>query len=138
MNHYNNYSKMSTWTYNDYEKDKNWGKWTYTAKGSDKAQPWPKPPTDEEMIADILSRTEDEGFFSDMVAWLRMDAPKKLRWTLQELNPPMHTGPVAYERLCEVLYQVGFRASEMLERRMALGPTNAWVRKYFEDFPPKP
>lgn len=130
---------MNSWTYNDYgnNKDKNWGKWTYTAKGSDKAVPWPKPPTDEEMIADILPRTEDEDFFGDMVAWLRRDAPRKLNITLVGLCAPMHTGPVSYERLCEALYQVGFRASEILERRMTLGPSNEWVRKYLEDFPPR-
>lgn len=133
---YNDPSKMSNWILNNFEKDKNWGKWTYTAKGSD-PQPWPSPPSEEEMIKDILSRVEDEGFFNDMVAWLRSDAPRKLRPTLRELCAPMHTGPVAYDRLCEVLCQIGFRASEMLEKRMALGPTNVWVRKYFEEFPPR-
>lgn len=93
------------------------------------------PPTDEEMIKDILSRAEDGGFFKDMVEWLRRDAPRKLRKALNELRPPMHKGPVAYDRLCEVLYQVGFRASEILERRMILGPSNDWVQRYFEDFP---
>lgn len=128
--------ESNSWTYEN-NKYKNLSTWTYTAKGSDKVQQWPKPPTDEEMIADVLSRTEDKGFFEDMVAWLRMDAPRKIRKNLQELHPPMHTGPVAYDRLCEVLYQVGFRASEVLERRMALGPSNRWVRQYFEDFPPR-
>lgn len=128
---YNN--KIDKWVTNN--TDKNWGKWSYTSKGSKEAKPWPEPPTDEEMIRDILPRVEDEGFFGDLVAWLRMDAPRKLRWTLQELHPPMHTGPISYERLCEVLYQIGFRASEVLERRMMLGPSNQWVRKYLEDFP---
>lgn len=42
---------------------------------------------------------------------------------------------MSYERLCETVHSMGFRASDVLERRMILGPSNKWVRKYFEDFP---
>lgn len=126
-------NKIENWVVKNTNKDS--GRWTYTAMGSDEVKPWPKPPTDEEMIKDIVSRVEDEGFFRDMVSWLRDDAPRKLRKTLQELQAPMHVGPVAYDRLCEAIYQLGFRASGVLERRMILGPNNKWVEKYFEDFP---
>jgi hypothetical protein len=88
------------------------------------------------MIEDVMSRTEDRGFFRDMVEWLRKDAPKRLRSILGEFVSPMHTGPVAYDRLCEVLCQIGFRTSELIERRMILGPSNRWVVEYFDDFPP--
>jgi hypothetical protein len=92
--------------------------------------------TEESMMEDILSRTEDQGFFRDLVEWLRRYAPKKLKRTLKELVAPMHTGAVAYERLCEVVYHIGFRTNELLERRMILGPSNRWVVEYFNDFPP--
>lgn len=114
--------------------NKDWGKWTYTAKGANETAPWPNPPTESEMIRDALSRTEDEGFFGDMVAWLKKDAPRRLKSVLRDLCSPM--GTISYERLCASLYNVGFRASERLERRMTLGPSNEWIRKYFEDFPP--
>lgn len=128
-----NNNKIENWVVNN--TNKNWGKWVYEDKDSNERVPWPSPPTDEEMIEDVLSRVEDKGFFTDMMAWLRSDAPRKLRTTVQELHAPLHIGPVAYDRLCEVVYQLGFRASEVLERRMILGPTNKWVKKYFGDFP---
>jgi hypothetical protein len=96
----------------------------------------PRAPTEDDMIEDVMSRTEDRGFFRDMVEWLRKDAPKRLRSILGEFVSPMHTGPVAYDRLCEVLCQIGFRTSELIERRMILGPSNRWVVEYFNDFPP--
>lgn len=96
---------------------------------------FPPPATNESMIDDIMNRTEDKGFFRDMVEWLEKEAPKRLPLMLRELCPPMHTGSVFYDRLCEVLYQIGFRTSEMLERRMILGPANKWVADYFKDFP---
>lgn len=91
------------------------------------------PATEEEMIKDILSRTDERGFFEDMVDWLRRDAPRRLQKALKEL----HAGSVAYDRLCEVLYHTWFRTTERLERRMMLGPANEWVQKYFKDFPPR-
>lgn len=96
---------------------------------------FPPPATNESMIDDIMNRTEDKGFFKDMVEWLKKDAPKRLSGMLKELVSPMHTGTVAYDRLCEVLYQIGFKTSEPIERRMILGPSNEWVKKYFADFP---
>lgn len=96
---------------------------------------FPSAPTEDDMIKDILSRTEHHGFFNDMVDWLRKDAPKKLQTILMGLVSPMHTGLVAYERLCEVLYHIGFRTNELIERRMILGPSNRWVADYFNDFP---
>lgn len=91
--------------------------------------------TDESMIEEILGRTDDQGFFKDLVSWLSVDAPKKVRRTLKEFASPMHTGIITYERLCEVVYRIGFRASELIERRMILGPSNQWVAEYFKDFP---
>lgn len=91
--------------------------------------------TNELMIEDILNRTEDKGFFNEMVEWLKKEAPKRLPFMLRELCLPMHPGSVSYDRLCEVLYQIGFRTSELIERRMILGPSNKWVAQYFIDFP---
>lgn len=133
---WNEQAKLSNWI-NKNVGDNNWGKWVYNAKGSADPKPWPNPTSDEEMIKDIAIRADDPGFFEEMVEWFRRDAPKRLRSALRDLSYPMHMGPVSYDRLCEVVYQVGFRASEALERRMILGPSNKWVRRYFEDFPPR-
>lgn len=131
---------MSSWSFNN--QDPNWGKWVYQTKGSGDPTEWPSPPKDEQIIGEILehSSLEDRGFFEDMVAWLRKDAPRKLRGMLQDLFPwttglSKASADLSYERLCEVVYRMGFRASEVLERRMVLGPSNKWVKKYFEDFP---
>lgn len=128
---YNN--KIENWVVKNIKSD-NWGGWIYKPQDGEQI-PWPSPPTDDEMIEDIVSRVEDEGFFRDMVSWLRSEAPRKLRKTVQELHAPLHIGPVDYERLCEMVYKLEFRASEVLERRMMLGTNNKWVRKYLEDFP---
>lgn len=125
-----------SWTYNNTNDYFSKNIWTYTAKGANETVPWPKPRTESEMVRDVLSRAEDGDFFGDMVTWLEKDAPRKLKSALRDLSAPMHTGEVSYERLCEVLYKIGFRASEVLVRRMTLGPSNEWVRKYFQDFPP--
>lgn len=133
--------------YHDYKnlnKDIKFGKWTFQPKDSNKSIPVPSPPTDEKMIEMIVGHQylEEKDFFLDMVEWLRKDAPKKLRTMLQELWPG-NTGKqramadLDYERLCEVVYKMGFRASEILERRMMLGQNNEWTRKYFSDFPPR-
>lgn len=134
-----------SWTWDN--KNKDWmkkslsGTWVYEQKGKD-PMPAPKPPTDEEMIESILKcgKLQDEGFFLDMVEWLRKDAPKKLRGVLRELHGypgvPGLDVDLSYERLCELVYDVGFRVSEVLKRRMILGDSNRFVKKYFEDFPP--
>jgi hypothetical protein len=108
----------------------NYGKWVKgaTHQGSN-------PYADEAMIEEILPRTEDKGFFKEIVAWLKEWAPKKLRPALFELNG-IKRDPILYEWLCKIVYLMNFRASRNLERRMLLGPSNKWVRKYFEDFPP--
>lgn len=132
---------MSSWSFNN--QDPNWGKWVYHSKGSKESGAWPSPPTDDHMIKEILECRDlgERGFFEDLVAWLRKDAPRKLRGMLKNLFP-WTTGlggslsDLSYERLCETVYSMGFRASDVLERRMILGPSNKWVRKYFEDFPP--
>ena len=84
------------------------------------------------MIDDIMNRTEDQGFFKDVVDWLSKEAPRILLNTLEQL---CYAGPVTYSRLCEFLYDIGFRTSELIERRMILGPSNKWVVEYFKDFP---
>jgi hypothetical protein len=139
--------KPHTWTMNNADakytweiKSKAFNKWptANTIPGVTVASTsfqFPPAPTENEMIEDVMGRTEDRGFFRDMVDWLRKDAPKRLSVMLKELVSPMHTGPVAYDRLCEVLYQIGFRTSELIERRMILGPSNRWVVEYFNDFP---
>lgn len=96
---------------------------------------FPSAPSEDDMIKDILGRTEEYGFFKDILEWLKKDAPKKLRVILRELVSPIHTGHVTYERLCEVMYHIGFKTSELIERRMILGPSNKWVVEYFNDFP---
>lgn len=92
--------------------------------------------TDERMIEDILERTEDKEFFREVVAWLKHDSPKKLRPALQELHG-VRQSPIKYEWMCELIYNLNFRASEKLEHMMILGQTNEWVKKYFGDFPPR-
>lgn len=141
-----------SWTYNDNDyntwpsniKKENFGhKWIHQPTNT----PIPPATTDEQMIEAISEHQylEEKDFFLDMVEWLRKDAPKKLRTMLQELWPwpgwgntitQRATVNLDYERLCEVVYKMGFRASERLERRMMLGQNNEWVKKYFADFPP--
>lgn len=126
------------------KKNINFGKWTYHSKDSDKAIPVAPPPTDKEIIEEILGHPnlEDRGFFEDVVNWLKEDAPRKLRGFLNDLYPwvtglSKASADLSYETLCEAVFRMGFRASERLERRMTLGQTNDWVRKYFLDFPPR-
>lgn len=127
-----NKSCEGNWTW---EIKNNYGKWLPdTTTIESQIKPSEPAPTLESMIKDIQTRVKDKGFFDDMVEWLRKNAPRKLYNALHELSPPMHMGPVFYERLCEVLYHVGFRASERLERRLILGPVNRWVQEYFKDF----
>lgn len=125
------------------KKNSNFGKWTYHSKDSDKAIPVAPAPTDQEIIEEILQHPslEDKGFFEDMVIWLKEDAPRKFRAILNDLYPwstglSKASADLSYETLCEAVFRVGFRATERLERRMILGQTNEWVRKYFADFPP--
>lgn len=122
-----------TWEY--YTKD--YGKWVMDPQGTP-SNPYPEPvyASDEAMIEDILKRTEDKEFFKEVVAWLRQDAPKKLRAALIEIHG-IRQKPIKYEWLCELVYNLNFRASERIEHRMILGQTNEWTRKYFKDFPPR-
>ena len=117
-------------TWENIKPDNNYGKWVF--EGNEFADPVPKV-TEQSMMEDILLRTEDEGFFRDILDWLQNMAPKKIRRLLNRLSG--EPGKISYESMCESVYQFGFRASEILERRMILGPANKWVRMYFEDFP---
>lgn len=85
---------------------------------------------------ELLPHMEDKGMFTDIVDWLRKDAPKKLRSVLNGLDKHRVLPPVPYEYLCRVVYELEFRANEVVEGRMILGPNNEWVQKYFADFPP--
>jgi hypothetical protein len=98
-------------------------------------QPTPLPPTDDQLAYELLSRVSDSGFFEDCLRWLKSSAPRKLRSFLDRLCLPMHKSFVSYEALCEAVYLLGFRADEVIERRMILGVTNKWVQLYFQDFP---
>lgn len=129
---------MSSWTYNNFDYNKNFGTWVYDALNKNPATP---AQTDKQIIESILEHPnlEDKGFFEDMVAWLRKDAPKKLGSVLNGLyysgtGLGRANADLSYNNLCKMVYSAGFRASEVLERRMILGPTNEWVKKYFEDF----
>lgn len=139
-----NYYDETNWKNIDFSKDVNFGKWVFQPKESNESISVPTPLTDEQMIDEILGHPdlEDKGFFEDMVAWIRMDAPKKLRTMLTNLCPwttglGRASADLSYKMLCRVVYEMGFRASEVLERRMTLGQNNEWVRKYFGDFPPR-
>lgn len=118
-------------------KDGNW-----LPKNSDGPVKEYVPLKDEQIIDEIVHHPnlEDRGFFEDMVSWLRKYAPKHLRGTLEHLFPwtnvsSKSSADLSYERLCWAVYRTGFKASEILERRMILGPTNMWVKMYFKDFP---
>ena len=138
---------MNSWTFNnkkDYyctwintTKSVSYNKWTYEKTG----EPVSPSPTDEQIVEEILQHPdlEDKGFFEEMVAWTRRDAPKKLRGMLSNLYPwrtrlSKANADLSYVMLCKVVYMMGFRASETIEKRMILGPSNEWVRRYFEDF----
>ena len=115
-------------------KSEHYGKWI---RETQVVGQWPQPVFVSEgaMIEDILSRTEEKGFFKDIVAWLERDAPRMMRESLRELYVS-RPEPVSYERLCEFVYNVGLRASGAIERRMLLEGANKWAEKYFGDFPP--
>lgn len=80
---------------------------------------------------DLLSCAEDRGFAEDILSWLRASAPRKIRFFLSMSS----SAGVTYEFLCMCVYELGFRGSDLIERRMVLGPVNKWVKLYFEDFP---
>lgn len=108
----------------------NWGEWFDNSNNTQ------NPLTDEQMVKSILDHEyfEEKGFFQDIVAWLRRNAPKKLWEALLWIYPLRHA-KLTYKHLCELVYRMGFKASEIIERRMILGETNEWVREYFKDFP---
>jgi hypothetical protein len=131
----NNMNSEYTWEIKS--KDYKWPTTVATIPGVTVASTYFEPlpsPTEESMIEDIMNRTEDRGFFKDVVDWLDKEAPRRLQSVLKELYS--HVGSVTYDLLCEVLYRIGFRTSELIERRMILGPSNNWVAEYFKDFPP--
>lgn len=118
------------------QKHKEIGDWTVNTSypSSPKIDKSPFP-TEDVMLLDVFSRTEETGFVEDIMSWLRSCAPRKIVTFLKGLCSPHYTGPVSYESLCEAVYQLGFRASELIERRMVLGSGNKWVKLYFEEFP---
>lgn len=127
-----------TWEVKNYE----YGKWLdqvitvpagKAAANTIKSKYTVPSPTKESMIEDVLSRTDEKGFFGDVIEWLERDAPRKVAITLNDLH--YSSGSITYDRLCEAVYDVGFRANERIERRMMLGSANEWVQGYFRDFP---
>lgn len=130
---YNKNDTTNDATWENLHKEKNYGGWMYSGKNKKINQPFGSLPTDKEMKASILSRTDEEGLFSDSIEWLEKMAPRRVRSFLKSL---CHSDArLTYEDFCEAIYKMGFRASKMLEKRMALGPTNKWVQDYFKDFP---
>lgn len=128
-NWYYKYDNTNTYTWDNLQKDNNYGSWAFSGKKN--ASPFGDLPTNDEMKKVILERVEDEGFFLDCLEWLGKMAPRKVRVFLKRL----YDDRITYDDLCEAVQQMGFRTSEILERRMILGPTNKWVQEYFKDFP---
>jgi hypothetical protein len=131
MSVWNKFYNKNTWE--NLQKDKDYSKWTF--EGKKNSSPFGDLPTNEEMTEAILDRVDDEGFFRDCLEWLRKIAPRKIRMFLKRLSPSPNHRRVTYDDLCDAVHQMGFRASEILERRMILGPTNKSVQEYFDDFP---
>lgn len=129
-----NINIKNSFTWENTSTSKDFGKWTFVSHNNPPVEV-PPPPSNEEMTGRILPHMEDKGMFTDIVDWLRKDAPKKLRSVLNGLDEHRVLPPVPYEYLCRVVYELGFRASDILESRMILGPNNEWVKKYFADFP---
>jgi hypothetical protein len=128
-------NNKSTWEWENTSTSKDFGKWTFVSQNNPPVEV-PPPPSNEEMIKSLLPHMEDKGMFEDIVDWLRKDAPKKLRGLLNGLYAQhMILPPVPYEYLCRVVYELEFRANEVVENRMILGTNNQWVKRYFEDFP---
>ena len=92
------------------------------------------PPLEEEMIEKIISNNEDCGFFQDVLNWLRKVAPKKVAFFIRELYLSRSSDLYSYKKMCELVYKLGFRTTDIIEKRMILGPSNEWVKEYFKDF----
>lgn len=118
-------------TYKPQKGNKN-TKWNIMG-GGDKIRPFSALPTNDEMKKSVLSRTNEESFVQDILDWLVEMAPRKIRSFLKRLCS--HETKITHVDLCESIYAMGFRASEVLERRMILGEANEWVQLYFKDFP---
>lgn len=91
-------------------------------------------PSEEELIECVAPNIEDVGFFKDILDWLRKTAPRKIMFFLRELYLHKPSKMHSYEKMCELIYKMGFRTSEIVENRMILGPKNKWVQEYFKDF----
>jgi hypothetical protein len=129
MNQHSNFSKKK----NDYNwtwEGKDYASWVKTNSSSYET---PAVMTHEEMISDICDRLDESGFFNDCLNWLSRMAPRKISGFLRSLC--VGNNRVTYLVLCKAVYNMGFKASDMVERRMIIGETNDWVRMYFEDFP---
>lgn len=111
------------------EKFNNKYNWCYSKND----KPFSSLPTNEQMVLDVISRTDSEGFFRDVLEWLRVAAPRKVRVFLKRLCPAGRC-KVTHNDLCEAVCYFGFRANKVIENRMILGPDNEWTRMYFKDF----
>ena len=124
----------SNWTW----ENKDYASWIKTSSSwiknnSNKYDEYDVPAvmTDKEMMSDISDRLDEPGFLDDCLGWLAEMAPRKISAFLRSLGK----NRVNHAALCKAVYDMGFRASEVVERRLILGETNDWVRMYFEDFP---
>lgn len=125
----------ATYTYQRNHPDVDLIKWVHDQEKIKKTSP--PEPSEQEMIEKILTGIDDEGFFRDILDWLKKMAPKKVPRFLEELYIPINSGlTCSYDGLCEIVYKLGFKASETLEHRMILGANNKWVQEYFKDFYP--
>lgn len=92
--------------------------------------------TDDELIAKILEKTDEKGFFKDIVKWMRyILAPTKRRQIMVDIRGSAHTRRLSHSDFCMFIFSSRIRASKPLENRMLLGESNEWTKKYFENFP---
>ena len=84
----------------------------------------------DQLIQSTILGAKEQAFVTEIVNWMRHSAPAKLTtsfvFRLKNINR---------EQLCGMVYGLQFRASEMVENIMLLGPSNDFVRRYFADFP---
>lgn len=133
MNNY--FSKNNdnwTWENKDYAS---WLKSSSWIKNSNKYEEYDMPAvmSDKEIMSDISDRLDEPGFFDDCLNWLADMAPRKIGGFLRFLY--VGNNRITHSVLCKAVYNMGFKASDIIERRMILGETNEWVSMYFKDFP---
>lgn len=92
--------------------------------------------SDDELIAKILEKTDEKGFFEDMVEWIQyIMAPAKRRQIIEDIRGSAYARKLSHSDFCMFIFSSRIRASKSLENRMLLGESNEWAKKYFENFP---